>query len=299
MKIYSFAVLLLFFAMSTSCLAQGYLKTDYLFSSSLKDEEGNTFGSGDLIKTSAGFNLPLSVKKNSLGQVKAWSATLNGSYGVLNNKDITAIVNPEEIVNVTLSVAHIRPLSERWYLIASLGAGIYSEPNSITAKSILASGGVIFVYKVRNNLDLGIGVGLTNSFGVPIIMPMAYVKWQLTGKYEVTADIANGVEVSGSVKLGKRFRVKLTAIEMDGMSAVMNIDDKSMIYASAIIKSHLTPELRIGKSSTFYLGGGGAWARSVKLSKRSFKGFLNTFKEDNDLNFRPTGYLTVGFRYGF
>lgn len=299
MKIYSYAVLLLFSALPIHCVAQGYLKSDYLFSSPLKDEEGNKYGSGDLFKTSAGFILPLSVKKNSLGQVKAWSVALNGSYGVLNNNNITEIVNPSEIVNVTLGVAHIRPLSERWYLLASLGAGVYSEPNSITAKSLLASGGAIFVYKVKNNLDLGIGAGLTNSFGVPIIMPMAYVKWQLTGKYEVKADIANGVEVSGSVKLGNRFKVKLTAIEMDGMSAVMDIDGKSMIYASTIVKSYLTPEFRIGKSSTFYLGGGGAWARTVKLSKRSFKGFLDTFKEDDDLNFRATGYLTVGFKYGF
>lgn len=299
MKIYSYVVILLFFALPINGLAQGYLKSDYLFSSPLKDEEGNKYGSGDLLKTSAGITVPLSVKKNSSGQVKAWSATVNGSYGVLNNKNITEIVNPEKIVNVTLGIAHIRPLSERWYLLASLGAGIYSEPNSITAKSILASGGAIFVYKVKNNLDLGIGAGLTNSFGIPIIMPMAYVNWQLTGKYEVKANIANGMEISGSVKLGNRFKVKLTAIEMDGMSAVMDIDGKSMIYASAIIKSHLTPEFRIGKSSTFYLGGGGVWARSVKLSKRSFKGFLDTFKEDDNLNFRATGYLTVGFRYGF
>lgn len=299
MKINSYAVILLFFAIPVHSLAQGFIKSDYLFSSQLKDKEGNKFGSGDLFKVSADYTLPFSIKQNSSGQVRAWSATLSGDYGVFNNKNLTDVINPDKVVNLNFNIAHIRPISKRWYLMASLGAGIYSEPNSITAKSILASGGAIFVYKMKHNLDLGVGAGLTNSFGVPIIMPMVYLKWQLTGKYEIKADLTNAMEISGSVKLCNWFKVKLTAIEMDGMSAVMDVDGKSMIYSSTIIKSYLTPEFRLSKSCTFYLGGGGTWARSVKLSKRSFKGFLDTFKENNDLEFRPTGYLTVGFRYGF
>lgn len=280
--------------------SQGYLKSDYLFSSSLKNKEGDQFGSGDLLKISGRYTLPLSVKQNSSGQISAWSATLSSSYGIFNNKNVPLNISPDKILNLNLTVSHLRPLSEKWYLIASLGTGIYSAPDAITAKSLLVNGGAIFAYHLTDNLDLGIGGGLTNSFGVPIIMPMSYVKWELTGKYEIKAEATNSMQISASAQLNDKLKMRLVAIEMDGMSSVMEIDGKSMIYSSTIMKSYLSPELKTSKNMTLYLGAGGAWIRSAKLSRRTLKGFFNTFKSDHtNLNYNSTGYLTIGFRYGF
>ena len=53
-------------------------------------------------------------------------------------------------------------------MLASLGVGVYSSPNEIAFRSFLVNGGVIFAYKCRNNLDIGIGAGITNSYDVPI-----------------------------------------------------------------------------------------------------------------------------------
>jgi hypothetical protein len=299
MKVLSYTVILLF-TYTAGCFAQGYLKTDYLLPSSLKNENGDTFGKGDLLKISGRYTLPLSVRQNSSGQISAWSATLSGSYGIFDNKKITSQTIPDEIVNLNLSLSHLRPLSQKWYLIASLGGGIYSEPDAITAKSILVNGGFFFVYKLMSNLDVGFGAGITNSYGVPVIMPTSYIKWNLTGRYKVTANITNSMEISASAKFNDKFSRKLVGIEMDGISAVMNIDNKSMIYSSTIMKSYLTPEYKVGQSSTLYLGIGGAWLRSSKLSRRTLKGFWNTFtNDDNSPDFKSTGYLTIGFRYGF
>ncbi|MDH6303618.1 hypothetical protein M2459_000448 [Parabacteroides sp. PF5-5] len=290
----------LFILLSVDCFSQGYLKSDYLFSSSLKNEEGETFGSGGLLKLSGRYTLPLSVKQNNKGQVSAWSATLSASYGIFTKEGIPQELSFDKIVNLNLSIAHIRPLSEKWYLIASLGGGIYSAPDAITSKSLLANGGAIFVYKLRKGLDLGVGLGLTNSYGIPLIMPMSYIKWQLTGKYEIKADIASGMEISASMQFSDQFKLKLVAMEMDGMSSVFERKGKSMIYATTMMKSYLTPEFKLNQSTTLFAGIGGVWMRSVRLSRRTFKGFLDNFKDNElDMEFAPATYLTIGFRAGF
>lgn len=303
MKAFSFSVVLLLFSgLSGSCFAQGYLKSDYLFSSSLTNKEGDKFGKSDLLKISGRYTLPFSIKQNDSGQVSAWSATLSGSYGISVNKDISVDIIPDEIVNLNLSLSHIRPLSQKWYLIASLGGGIYSRPTAVSAKSILVNGGVFFVYRLLNDLDVGIGAGVTTSYGMPMIMPMSYVKYTLTGKYELIFEAANNMQIAASAKFNDNFKMKLVAMEMDGMSAVMDIDNRSMIYSSVTMRSYLTPEYKIGKSLTLYLGIGGAWMRSVKISERSLKYFWETFKkeeDDNRFRFKPAGYVTVGVRYGF
>lgn len=300
MKAISHYMILLVFVLPINCLAQGYLKSDYILSSSLKDDAGNKVGSGDLFKISGRYTLPLSVKRNNSGQVSTWSATLSGSYGMLNNKNMSVDINPDKIVNANLNISHIRPLSEKWYLLASLGGGLFSEPNKITGKSLLINGGGIFVYRVNDNLDIGIGAGVTNAYGAPIIMPMSYLKMQFVGKYEFKVDMASNAEISASIQFRENFKLRLVALEVDGLSAVMKRNDKSMIYASTVLRSYLTPELKIGKLSTLYLGVGGAWIRSAKLTDRTYKSFIDYFKkDDNDYRFASTGYLTVGFKYGF
>ncbi len=281
--------------------AQGWLKTEYMTSSKYGYEEGEKIGSGDLMKISGAYNLPFSLKQNERGQVTMWSASIYGAYGILNNKSGAAGFNPNEILNTSINLTHIRPISAKWSLLITLGGGIYSAPDEIKANSILVNGGVIFMYKLRNNLDLGIGAGLTNSFGIPVAMPMFLVNWNALGKYDLKVNMSSGLEISGAYKFNNKFKLKLVAMEVDGMSAVMNVNGESMIYASATLKSYLCPEYKIGKSSTLYLGVGGNWLRSADLTNRTLKDFFNSmFSDKNDkMLFSAAGYFAVGFRYGF
>lgn len=301
MRTLFYYLILLFMAVAIESSAQGYLKTEYMSASSLKDGNGDKFGSGDLLKISGGYNLTFSAKQNERKQMTLWAASINGSYGISNNSGEAVNLNPDRILNASINLTHVRPVSTRWSLLVTLGGGVYSAPDAITEKSILANGGAIFIYKVRDNFDLGVGAGLTNAYGIPIIMPMFTTNWQLSGKYEVKVSMASGMEISGAMKFGDKFKLKLVAIEMDGMSSVVDVNGESMIYASATIRSWLSPEYKIGKSSTLFLGVGGTWARSSDLTKRTLKDFFKTFSKDEEdkLNFAPTGYFTVGFRYGF
>ena len=301
MRTLSSFLFLTFSILAIECQAQGYFKSEYMTSSLLKNEDGEQVGSGDFLKFSGGYNQVLSTRLNDQKQVTLWATSLNSSYGILNNKGEATCFNPEKILNISLNLTHMRPISDKWSLMATLGGGIYSSPDEITTKSILVNGGAIFICRLRNNFDLGVGLGLTNSFGIPIVMPMFVVNWNLPGKYEVKVNLASGMVISGAMKLNDRFKIKLIALEMDGMSSVMDMDGESMIYASTTIKSFLCPEYKISKKSTIYVGAGGTWLRSTTLTKRSVKDFFNNLfnEKNNDFDFSTAGYFAVGFRYGF
>lgn len=244
------------------------------------------------------YTLPLSVKRNDRGQLVAWSATFNCTYASLQNEGAAAALNPDRILNTSLNVSHLRPISERWSLIASLGCGIYAVPNQIAWRSILANGAVVFVYKLRENLDIGVGAGLTNSFGVPMILPMGYLNWRTSGKYEIRVDMSSGLKVTAAKWLNRKFKLELTAIEMDGISSVMRIGGKSKIYSSTMMRSTLSPTFCISPKASVYFGIGGNWLRSIRISDRDFGGFLDSFREDGH-DFSVSLRVTAGFNWSF
>ena len=192
--------------------AQGYLETSYTPSRDFLDKDRNVHGQGELWQVRGMYTHNFSTKLNDEGQPIVWAGTLSGMYARLKNEGFAAEYNPGQILNLSFNISHIRPLTRknpRWYMIASLGAGIYSAPNDIAWRSWLVNGGLIFAYKLRDNLDVGIGAGLTNSFGVPLVMPMTFVKWTSTGKYEIliitsARIIIDPYELFLSYKSGKR-----------------------------------------------------------------------------------------------
>lgn len=281
-------------------LCQGYVNYDYLPSSSFKDKEGNKQGSGNLQKISGRYTIPLSRKLNGRNQSTAWSMTLSASYGMMDNKGEAHILNPNRVLNTSLAVSNLRPLSKRWSLITSLGCGIYAEPDEIRWQSLLANGSFIFAYRLRDNLSIGIGGGLTNSYGVPIIMPMGYLNWKTNGWYEVTIDIANAPKIQVATQVGKAVRLELTAIEMDGMSAVMQMDGKQKIYSSTMIRSGLNASFRLFGKASVYAGLGGVWRRSTKITDRNLKSFFKSLGDDGDKYLFGTSFrFSVGFRHAF
>lgn len=78
-----------------------------------------------------------------------------------------------------------------WGLALSLGCGIYSHPSNIEFNSILVNGGCIIIYDINPSLSVGVGIGLTNSFGVPMVMPTGYLKWVARKKFEFDVDMTS------------------------------------------------------------------------------------------------------------
>lgn len=293
-------IITLLLAISIACLchAQSNISYDRIMPSTLKDDDGNSYGKGGISIASGQFNMPLSFKMNEKRQPTIWSISLNAKYGVLDNSGEAKSLNPDEIINTSMNLTHMRPINDRWSMIASLGAGIYAMPDDIRWRSILANGGVFFVYRVNNNLKLGAGGGMTNSYGAPIIMPMVYVSWDSKGKYELNLNFTGRLKVSAATNLSEKFRLELTAIEMDGMSAVMKIDGHSKIYSATMMKSYISPVLKIDKHFSLYAGLGADWRRTANIRNRKLKDMFN-FNHSGDRHFATAWQFTTGLRYSF
>jgi len=286
-------------AACTAASAQGLIETDYLTASDMNDKAGANHGSGDMLRVKGRYTLPLSVKMNERRQPTAWSLTLAASHAWTDCKGEAETIIPDKILNASLNVSHTRPLSERWTLIASLGAGVYSAPDEVAWRSVLANGAAIFAYKFTDNLSAGFGLGLTNSYGAPMVLPMGYLRWQTSGNVKVSVNMANSMSIKGSTMFGKVFGLELTAIEMDGMSAVRRIDGETKIFSMTMMRSSICPTFHIAKKTTLRLGIGGTWLRSVRTSDRSLKGFFSTFgSDDGKYNFHPSLRFNVGLSYG-
>ena len=250
-----------------SVYGQGHIEAGYTPSRKfMKDEDNEKLGAGDMWQLRGRYTFLFSAKQNARKQPVVWSGTLSGMYAHMNNEGMAAEANPNDVLNVAFNVSHLRPFSPRWYMMASLGIGVYTVPKDISFKSILANGAVIFAYKLRDNLDIGAGAGLTNSYGVPLIMPMGFLKWNITGPYEVNVEVAGHMKASVSREFPDRFRLSLVPIDMDGMSAVAKRNGDYKIYGATRMRAYIRPEYKTGKKSYIYAEMGTSLYHTVKMS---------------------------------
>lgn len=110
----------------SSVSAQGYINYESIGESRLVDELGNQYGSGNMQVVSGGYNIPLSVKKNDRGQLKAWSANISAAYARFENYGEAKALNPDDVLNAGVVLMYNTPISKRWSLMAMVGAGIYA-----------------------------------------------------------------------------------------------------------------------------------------------------------------------------
>lgn len=289
------------FTVCLNCVAQAYIKTEYITSSAYRDKDNQkTGGSGDLLKYSGGVNIPLYMKQYDDKRIKMWSVAVNVSYATLNNHQLTREQCPDNMLNSQLGLVCLAPIKERWSILAMAGVGIYSEKNKIGWKSVLGAGGVVAVYHINSDMSVGLGVAVSNQFGIPMIMPAGYFDWKIDGKYQLSISCVQNCEIKGAIQFTDRFKLGLLLGQLDGMSAVMDVDGKSMIFGQMTVTSGIRPEYRLGKSCSLQLTAGGTWCRLSSITRRSLRGFAKSFSdEDNDPNFGVAGYVSVGFNYGF
>lgn len=276
---------------ATGVSAQGQFECETIGRSTLKDYWGRTYGSGSMSRISLAYNFPLG---------KNWGLGAYADYVIMDNSGESAAINDSRIINTGLSAIYRRPLSPRWSLLATVGAGVFAPADYVRLKSILGSGGAIFVCHINDNLDIGGGAGISNSYGVPMIMPMLYVNWRRNGRFSFNVDLSSRIRVGASMNVGQRLRLDLTAINISGVSAVRERDGESRIYSQLCIGSSLTPSLKLSESASVYVGIGGSWARSVSESDRTLKAFFKGFAEEHrSKDFLPALRLNAGIAWRF
>ncbi|HEY8897019.1 MAG TPA: DUF6268 family outer membrane beta-barrel protein [Niastella sp.] len=288
---------------SLSVNAQIVFKTEYFGQSNYRVSEGernervgNSKGSAMVYQ--GGVNIPLSVKFNDNNRPTRWSLNVGGAYVKLNNKDFTDPLVIDEILNFGVSLNHLRPLNDKWSMMAVIGGGIYMPGTNLSQmgiENILGSAGIIFIRHLRPNLDLGGGLAITNSFGMPMLFPAVYLNWKTQGKYIVKVSMIRGLEVAAGYDVNKNLSLQFIA-EMNGQSALLEQDGKKKIFSHAYLVTGFRPEIKLGnKLSIPVTVGINAW-RPTQMTDRKLK---SMFQKNKEYYFQASFYASLGLKISF
>ncbi|SHH06233.1 hypothetical protein SAMN05421866_1990 [Chryseobacterium oranimense] len=273
----------------------GELKTEYIpFSSYIRPEDSvKTNSKSNFKRADLNLSIPLSMKKDSSGRVKAWSVLLSGSYAKMTHKDYEKQLFPDQMLNAQAGIQHIRPLGKKWSMMMTASVGIYTDLEQISSDDILGQGGVLFIRHFNPNLALGAGPVLTTAFGVPMILPWIYFDWKTNGKVKLNINFPEGMEAG--YLFSDRFALK-AVVNLSGMTVERNKDGKSMLLGYQQITAGIRPEVKLNDKLSLSLTGGTALLRSFSENDRKIKSIFKDKKMD-DPKFATTFYAAVSLRW--
>ncbi|UYQ91431.1 DUF6268 family outer membrane beta-barrel protein [Chitinophaga horti] len=296
------ALSLLALCIYPALLAQVTFKTEYFGQSHYKVAEGETSqrigdSKGSAMVFQGGVNIPISKKTDINNRPTVWSVSVGGAYARLKNKNFTEPLVIDELLNMGVSLNHLRPLNDKWSLMANVGGGVFmpgTDLSRISLKNVLGSAGVIFIRHLRPNLDLGGGLALNNSFGVPMVFPAVYLNWRTEGKYDVKIAVIKGLEVAAGYEFSERLRLDLVA-EMNGQTALLEQNGQDKMFSHVYLVTGLRPEFKIGKKISIPITVGlSAW-RPASINDRKLKSIFR----DKEYSFQASGYASVGIKMAF
>lgn len=290
-----FALLLL---LCENMQAQITIKTGYISSSQYKDEDGQkTGGKGDMRFVEGGINIPVSQKMNERNQPTIWMISAGAGYTSMNNKNLQSYIDVDQIINMQLNVTNIRPISKRWLLLTTIGAGVYTT-SDVKLKNILGQGGAVFIRQFKPNLSLGAGLAVNNTFGYPMLFPAIYFDWSTEGRYQIKVSMLNAMEVSAGMRMNKYLNLKVVA-EMNGSLALLEREGKDVVFSQQFIIAGLQPEFNIGNSFSVTATAGVSCSRIAYYTTRTLKAFFKDMSKDADPYFKPAAYVSMGMKYKF
>ena len=170
---------------------------------------------------------------NERNQPTLWTISAGGSYTAMNNKNLQSYIDIDQIINMQLSVTNIRPISKKWLLLTTVGAGVYAS-SDVKLKNVLGQGGVIFIRQFKSNLSLGAGLAVNNTFGYPMVFPAIYFDWSTEGRYQIKVSMLNAMEVSAGMKMNKYLNLRIVA-EMNGSLALLEREGKDTMFSQQFI----------------------------------------------------------------
>lgn len=253
---------------------------------------------GSSIVYQGAVNIPLSMKMDDNKRPTTWGIGLSGAYASLNNENF-ADGMVSEITNLQIGIYHLRPLNDKWSMRASVGMGVFTPStdfSKIRFKNTLGSAGVIFIRHLKPNLAVGGGLAVNSSLGYPMVFPAVYLNWKHAGKFNVNAELIDGLDVSASYSFNHDFKLSL-AFEMNGQMALLQRNGKEEIFSHQYIVTGLRPEMKLGKTGlTMSAMLGLNLYRPASYSDRTLKGM---FASNNDYYFSVSPYASVGLKWNF
>ncbi|MFT4071989.1 MAG: DUF6268 family outer membrane beta-barrel protein [Dysgonamonadaceae bacterium] len=271
-------------------------KSRYRMTEGEKDEKvGNCKGSAVVYE--GGISIPLSIKSDDNNRPTMWAVSTAGAYAKLDNENFTEPLVIDEILNLGVSLNHLRPLNDRWSMMASIGGGIYmpgTKFSQIKFKNVLGNVGAIFIYHLKPNLELGGGLALNNSFGYPMVFPAFYFNWTTEGRYTVRISMMEGLEISAGYDVSKGLVLNVIS-EMNGQMALLEQDGKDKIFSHQYLTVGFRPEIKIGKHIAIPVTAGIHAMRPAEMTDRKLKSMF----QDRGYYFQVSPYASAGLKIGF
>lgn len=278
--------------------AQVYLKTEYIPYSSFKDENNNKLGGkADLKTIDGGIRIPVSIRIDENNKPTAWIVALSGTYASMGTKNLSRDYNMPEILNAQVGLMHLRPLNDKWSVLAVLGIGVYSSDlDKITGKSVLGQGGVLFIKHAKPNFDWGVGVAINNALGYPMLFPSFYLDWKLGGKYEFKLSMYDTFEVGISTQINDYFKLGIVG-ESKGLMSAVEKDGKAMYFVTQYGYAGIQPKFKISEHLSIPITAGVTIAHETYFQSRTLKAFLNS--KDDHPHFGVSAYFSAGLKFEF
>lgn len=289
-------------ALSLSNYAQVSLKTEYFGKSNYrinKDDKDERVGEskGSAMVYQAAVNVPLSLKINENKRPTMWSVSAGGTYVNLNNEKFTEPLVIDEIMNLGISLNHLRPLSAKWSMMASLGGGIFMPTtrfSKIRYKNVLASGAIVFIHHFNDKFQFGGGVAMNNSFGFPMVFPAIYLNWATQGRFGVNISLMDGLALSANYEASKMLKLNVV-VEMSGQMALLEQEGKDKIFSHQYIVVGFRPEIKLGSRVTIPITLGISATRPTEMSNRNLKSMFKS----KGYYFQVAPYASAGLKVGF
>lgn len=271
------------------------LKTEYIPGSNYirPEDSTKTSSKSDFKRVDLNLRIPLSVKKDTDGKVRAWSMLLSGSYAKMKHTNYEAQLFPDQMLNAQVGIQHMRPLGKKWSMMMTASVGVYTDMEKVNFDDVLGQGGILFIRHFNPNLALGGGPVLTTAFGVPMILPWIYFDWKTNGKIKFNINFPEGMEAG--YLFSDQFALK-AVVNLNGMTVERNKDGKSILLGYQQITAGLRPEFKINDKLTLRLTGGTALLRSFSESDRKIKNIFRD-KKMADPRFASTFYAAVSLRW--
>ena len=308
-SVFYLSQLFLFLLISISAKAQtgisGEAKIDYVpFSNYVRPiDSSKTDAKSNFKRAQVALEIPISLRMDKYNNPRLWSVFLMGAYAKMENKDYNMQLLPAElpngfpteILNAQIGVKHLRSISQSWSLLIMASVGVYSDMEQINKDDVLVQGGVIFIKQFNPNLAFGLGPVLTNSFGVPMVLPGIYFNWESHGALHFKVNFPEGIELG--YRMTENFDLK-AVLELSGMTAETRIGNKSMLLGYQQIIAGIKPQVKLGKNWIFEPTIGSTLIRSFSTNDRKIK---EIFKEKDlaDPKFTTTFYGAVALKWKF
>ncbi len=283
-------------------LAGQNIEYSFVAPSDYKTYNNDIVGKSGIQYIKGSYRVPLFLWHDSLcgGNIKTLTATISGKYARLHNEGYAATHTPSDILNTGAMLTYVAPISKRWSLIATAGASLNAPTHYIRLQSIALTAGTIFLYKINERLNVGIGAVVTTAYGEPVVIPTPFLAWQYHGRYSIELNVRGLPELTLAAQLSERTRLTLAPFAVERFSAVVNVDGDNKLYTQNIFKSTIGVTHRIGRHISLGAQVGYTSYRRARLQERSHKAFWHDlFDSKTRFKLAPSPTFSMSVKYHF